>query len=368
MRTNSYRTHPLAIPSALAAVFGLLGQSSVVAHHSANALYEMDSDFEIAGEVTEVRWRNPHVRVVVQVTEDGATRDWELEGPPSTAMRGIPGDEVVKVGDSVRAAGRPGRGGRSLIFASNLLLEDGREIVFRGAPRWSDNIIGESDMSPTTPERGALREDASSGIFGVWFAKPGFDDDEEAGVWGGDIELTAAGAAVRDRYDPSTEDNPFISCTRGIPEIMTGFGPVEFTEQDYGVRLRFGEFDIVRPIMMGRDAEANRPPGSEGGTHGDVGYSVGHWEGGGTLVVRTTGMRYPYYDQTGLPQSPDAEIVERWTLAEQGNVLRYELTVNDPATFVRPAVQTKTWYWAPDRQIVPYNCDSTQAVRQAANR
>ena len=200
------------------------------------------------------------------------------------------------------------------------------------------------------PERGARRDDASSGIFGVWFAKPGFDDDEEAGIWGGDIELTAQGAAIRDQYAPSSDANPFISCTRGIPEIMTGFGPVEFSNRDDGILLRFGEFDIVRPIMMGPGAEADRPPKWEAGAHGDVGYSTGYWQDDNTLVVRTTGMSYPYYDQSGLPQSPDAEILERWTLADDGNALRYELTVIDPAAFARPVVQTKTWHWAPDRK------------------
>jgi hypothetical protein len=67
-------------------------------------------------------------------------------------------------------------------------------------------------------------------------------------------------------------------------------------------------------------------------------------------------MNFPYYDQSGLPPSPDAEIVERWTLADAGNALEYELTVIDPATFVKPVIQTKTWYWAPDRTVEPYNC------------
>jgi len=75
-------------------------------------------------------------------------------------------------------------------------------------------------------------------------------------------------------------------------------------------------------------------------------------------VVRITGMNFPYYDQSGLPQSPDAEIVERWTVADEGNRLLYELTVIDPASLVRPVVQTKTWRWAPDQEVHPYNCEN----------
>ena len=356
-----------AFASATGAAICLLGYSSAVAHHSANALYEMDGDFEIAGEVTEVRWRNPHILVTVRVAEEGETGDWVLEGSPAVAMRGVP-DGAIEVGDSIRAAGRPGRRGRQAIFASNLLLEDGREIVFSGTPRWTDNVIGESAVAALVAERRTQRGDGSSSIFGTWFARPGFDDDEEAGIWGGDIALTAEGTAIREQYDPAGGNNPFINCTRGIPEIMTGFGPVEFTDREYGVLLRFGEFDIVRPIMMGPDAEAGRPPKTAARPYGDVGYSTGHWDGDDTLVVRTTGMNFPFYDQSGLAQTPEAEIVERWTVTGDGSALRYELTVFDPATFVSPVVQTKTWNWAPDRQIEPYDCDYTEERGQVVSR
>ena len=349
----------LAITGVITAVIFLAEQSPVRAHHSANALYEMSSDFEIAGQVIGVRWGNPHVRVTVRVTEDSKAGDWILEGPPAVAVRGVPAD-AVEIGDSVRAAGRPGRRGRTAMFLSNLLLADGREILFRGtAPRWSDNTIGESDLSDVVAERGRLRDDASADIFGVWFAKPGFDGDVEAGIWGGDIELTPEAAAIRNAYDPSGDNNPFITCTRGVPEIFAGFGPLEFIDQGEQILFRFGEFDIARPIMMGADAEANRPPKSEVRPYGDVGYAAGHWEGD-TLVMRTTGINFPYYDQSGLRQSPDAELIERWTPTNGGNELRYELTIIDPATFVRPVVQTKTWYWAPDRTVEPYNCDPVQ--------
>ena len=361
MNTIVNTTNLLGIPAAICAAIGLLGHSTAGAHHSANALYEMDDDFEIAGEVTEVRWSNPHVRVVMQVVDEGEAQEWIVEGGASNMMkaRGVP-DGLVAVGDSVRAAGRPGRRGRTAIFATNLLLADGREVLMNAdaPPRWSDDIVGISvEMARETPRR----EDASSGIFAVWSAPPGFDGDVEAGVWGGDIELTAEGAAMRDGFDPTANDIPFLSCTRGIPEIMAGLGPLEFVDEGDRILFRFQEFDIVRPIMMGPDAEANRPPKSEVGAHGDVGYSTGHWEDS-TLVVRTTGMNYPYYDQTGLPQTSDAEIVERWTPMDEGNALRYELTVIDPATFVRPVVQAKTWHWAPDGEIEPYNCDPVQSL------
>ena len=356
MEMKVCRSSKVAIASAIAMAICLFGQSPAVAHHSFNALYEVDGDFEIAGEVTVVRWVNPHVRLTVQVSDDGQAKDWHVEAANASvfALRGVPGG-LIEVGDSIRVAGRPGKRGRAEVLASNILLKDGRELLVdeENPPRWTDNIIGGPDEQEKVVQR---REDASSGIFTVWSAEVGFEDDVEGGVWGGDFKLTAEGAAFRDQFDPAADDNPFINCIRGIPEIMVGFGPLEFVDQGDRILLRFEEFDIRRPIMMGPDAEANRPPKSAARPYGDVGYSTGHWEGDDTLVVRTTGMNFPYYEQSGLAQTSDAEIVERWTLADAGNALEYELTVTDPATFINPVIKRKTWHWAPDRRVEPYNC------------
>ena len=71
-------------------------------------------------------------------------------------------------------------------------------------------------------------------------------------------------------------------------------------------------------------------------------------------------MNFPYFDQSGLPQQPGAEIVERWTLINEGNQLHYELTVTDPEIFVKPVVQTKNWNWSGTQKVKPFDCDRTQ--------
>jgi len=337
------------------------GASEATAHHSSITFYDRSGDIEITGTVTRLAWANPHVRMMVRVRNDeGDDEDWVLEAADAAGLRrrGMP-KGVVKLGDRITAAGFPSTQGKRSIWTTNVLLADGREMLVYdySKVRWTGNSIGITSDTRTDPV--PRRNDPSPDIFGVWFSKAGFDGNVDAGVWGGDIELTSKGKAIHERYD-SSENNPFISCTRGIPEIMTGFGPVEFKNGDDRITLRFEEFDIVRPIMMGLDAEARRPPKSPPGEIGAVGYSAGYWDGDGALVVRTSGMNFPYYDQSGLPQSPDAEIVERWSLADHGNQLLYELTVFDPEHFVKPVRQTKTWRWAPDQKVHPYNCEQSQ--------
>ncbi len=359
--TKRERRTRAGIAGCLLAACGLAAGASAWAHHSSITLYDRDADIEITGVVKKLAWVNPHVRILVTVTdESGNEVDWMLEAADAAGLkrRGMP-KGVVQVGDTISAAGLPSKRGEPAIWTTNVLLADGREMLVYeySRSRWSDRNIGIGRDTEVAPAE--RRADESPDIFGVWFTTAGFEGNKDAGVWGGEIVLTEKGRAIQAAYDPGT-DNPFISCIRGIPEVMTGFGPLSFREDGDRIILHFEEFDIVRPIEMGPEAEARRPPKSAPAERGAVGYSAGYWDDAGSLVVKTTGMRFPFYDQSGLPQSDTAEITERWTLADEGNQLLYELTVVDPETFVKPVVQTKIWHWAPDHKVQPYNCDPDQ--------
>ncbi len=335
----------------------LVPSTITLAHHSSTTLYDRSDFIEVTGEVTEVHWANPHVRLKLLVQNGETAEEWLLEGADTVSMRrrGIPVD-LVNVGDIITAGGAPSSKGRKAVWTMNILLPDSREILlYRVAPRWTDNTIGESDKTEIVKER---RDDGSSDIFVTWIDEAGFIGDPDAGVWGGDIQLTPEALAFRKAYD-QTKNNPFVGCTRGVPELMAGFGPLEFVNEGNQIVLRNEEFDQIRHIMMGPDAEKNRPADFGDTPRGYVGYSAGQWEDQNTLVVRTTGMNFPFYDQSGLLQHADAEIVERWTLVDEGNELHYELTVHDPATFIKPVVQNKHWRWTGTSKIEPFNCDAS---------
>jgi hypothetical protein len=88
-----------------------------------------------------------------------------------------------------------------------------------------------------------------------------------------------------------------------------------------------------------------------------LGDSRGRWEGN-TLVVETTNLT----DQTsigangnGLRHSADMKIVERFTRTES-DVLKYEVTVDDPKTYTRPFTITIPLISPPAFQLLPYEC------------
>ena len=120
-----------------------------LAHHStvANpALYLAENLVELEGEIADVLWRNPHVRLRLRVTDDaGVEKLWELELGPAGTMslerRGITSD-FVRPGDRVRAAGFVSRWSRDSLGLLHLLLPDGREYIDGNRePRWSNQRL-----------------------------------------------------------------------------------------------------------------------------------------------------------------------------------------------------------------------------------
>ena len=79
------------------------------AHHSF-AKFDLQRSIEIEGEVTEVRWQNPHIQfTLVTHGADGAgSVVWLLEtNSPGILRRAGIDDGNVKVGDLVKVAGNP---------------------------------------------------------------------------------------------------------------------------------------------------------------------------------------------------------------------------------------------------------------------
>lgn len=330
----------------------LLLPFAAIGHHS-TAEYDRSVVMDFEGEVVRVLWRNPHVRLTIKTQhEDGSEEIWDLESGDVNSLdrRGIRRD-LVHVGDTVRVAGNPSTRRELNLSVTNVLLPNGTELLVRGnrQPRWSTDYIGDGDW--------IIDESKSAepeGIFRVWTAKgriiPEFVSNPP---------LTESARAAYATYDRMVDD-PALECIpTGMPRAMTSSGnvhPLEFVQADEDIHIRLEIFDIVRVIHMASDADPEQQP------YSSLGYSVGHWEGR-TLVVTTTRINWPYFDLNpiplqGVPQSEAVEMVERFTLSEDGNELVYDLAVTDPATFTEPvvAVSLITWRWQPGVEVEPYEC------------
>jgi hypothetical protein len=293
------------------------------AHHS-NAEYDRNAIQEIEGELTEVIWRNPHVRFTVRAPDaDGQLHDWELETSTVYVLGrlGLDGSRFPESG-TVRAAGWASRV-RPAMRVTNMLLPDGTEVLLAGADgnRWSDEYAGELvNASANRAERD---------IFRIWSA-------ENPGTFGqtieqSEIQLTDSAQA---NMDSGVEFDPCVP--QGMPTLMYNPLPIEFVERGDTIELRMTAFGVVRTIYMtdGMDDTMIAPS--------DLGYSVGR-RVGDTLEVRTTRISWPYFDDNGTPQTSNVQMLERFSLIDDKSRLTYHLTVIDPESFVEPIMAS--WEW-----------------------
>jgi hypothetical protein len=323
-----------------------------LAHHSPAGRFDTQSVMEVEGEITSVHWQSPHVEfTLAAVDETGASVTWALEGAaPSTLVRSGLGADTIEIGDRVRVAGWPPVTDKKEMFLQNVLLPTGEELLLwvTAQSRWSEQQANDfafwrqTEGDTSRPELGIFRVWSSSLALPLLFELSAGDASK--------YPLTAEAQAASREFARGGENLATQGCVpKGMPLIMEQPYPIEFRRDGNDILLRLEEYDVERRIFMDRigpEPDAERSP---------LGYSVGRWDGE-TLVVTTTQLNWPWFNQSGVPQSPEAVLVERFTPAEDGSRLSYELTATDPVNFTEPVTVGKQWLFLPDQEVRPYEC------------
>jgi len=315
--------------------------SAAAAHHS-HAEFA-DASQVLTGELVSVSWRNPHPGMTLKVSANGAEQIWTVQvlGNINGLRRnGITGD-IFTIGERVSITGQPSRRRPGLLLGTEVQFPDGTIAVI-GPDESTGQAVYRGRLAVAPSSGASAGETEPEGIFRVWLVADRFRNP--------DLPLRPAARAAKDAWDSVTDD-PQIGCKPlGMPGAMMSPHPIQFIAQGDDIVLRLEEWDAARTIHMSADADtADLVPGR-------MGYSVGHWEGN-TLVVTTTKIDYAFMDEHGTPQSPQAEVVERFSLSEDEHSLDYEATVTDPVTMTEPVVAfTTRWEWVPGETIQPYEC------------
>jgi Family of unknown function (DUF6152) len=323
-----------------------------LAHHSVSAIFDTGKVVETNGEITGVSWRNPHASFQLEVKDKGGTtKVWTVELTSLTNLRraGVEG-QLIRVGDQVRVAGNPARSSPNRLYAENILLADGEEVVLesRAKPRWSSRVLGRG--GPSGPGDASAPE---LGIFRVWSTprdEPLLLLEDVEPVFNYDrYPLTAAARSAVEHFD-RINDSPILNCVpKGMPTAMEQPYPMEFVRRGDDIVMRLEEYDASRVIHMAPGATDDNQPAS------NLGHSVGRWEGD-SLAVKTTRTTWPYFDVVGIPLSKHSEMLERFTPSKDGSRLDYTLTVTDSTTFTKPVTLSKFWVWYPQMKVEPYKC------------
>lgn len=328
----------------------LLWSAISFAHHSIPAIYDLADVRSLQGTITDVRWINPHVRVTLETkTDDGETESWDLEASATNMLQraGISRD-VLEVGSQITAHGPIARQGRKAMIAAVVDLPDGRGVTIFAPIAAAVGLIESSGVPDSAAGFVAARNSGALGrddLFRVWTLK------EKANVSALDngYPLTEKALAAIRNYDPIVDDPALLCEPPGVPVILDTPFPMAFVRQGNNIEMQYEEWDGRRTIHMGPiEIRADAEPSQ-------MGYSIGHFASG-TLTIETRNVAYPFFDDTGTPQSQQSQIVERYALINDNSEIVWRATITDPQNFREPVDIGGSLVWNPDEQIKPYNC------------
>ena len=327
------------------------------AHHSFSE-FDQSRTILISGTLTDYAWQNPHVKLKVEADLDGKTVTWDVECHSIGILSRAAFDpNTFKVGDKVSVAGTPSRATPNRMFATNVLLPSGREVVLAPGvpPHWQTTAA--PFAPPGAPPGAAAAEPPTKGLFKVWGSSFADPRGGPAGLWMGisPSSLTPAAKSALAAWDP-IHDTVARGCEpKGVPTIMEQPYGLAFEDHGATIALKLEEYDTLRTIHLSDGAAAPAAKSL-------LGYSVGRWDGS-TLVVTTTGISWRYISPDGLPLGPSARLEERFTPADDGKRLDYTVTITDADTFTKPAVLERFWVWSPTERVRPYECGQRQSTR-----
>src|SRR5262245_20480181 len=133
----------------------------------------------------------------------------------------------------------------------------------------------------------------------------------------------------------------------GVPEqLLTPAQPFYFVQTPKVVWMIWESDHMVRRVYMtDRHSETVKPSW--------FGESIGHYEGGDTLVIDTIGLqaKNSYLDWFRTPHSEKMHVVERFKLSADAKALDVLVKVEDPDTFNEPLYMARRWNKVPNQRL-----------------
>ena len=320
--------------------------TSAQAHHSLTAKYDVADIREITGILQSVKWINPHTEWVFSVENElGEAETWRAEGAAiNTLIRNGVSRDDLQIGGSITVIGPVSRFGRNEIIAAKAITSGKEYVLFPALANVLLEPPPESESTVTSAAGYELVIAKAPDLFRVWVPI----EFPATGIHPVALPLTDHARAAADAYDAIEDDLAADCIPAGMPSMLDQPYPVEFVDQGDRIMMRFEEWNGVRTIHMNDSA----PGGGRGTIFGD---STGRWDGD-TLVIETSGVDYPSYNDAGVPMTEDMRVTERYSPSADRLRMNWTATIVDPSVFTEPVSFGGWMAWSPDIEIREFGC------------
>ncbi len=340
------------------AALALLGlaiiSTQAFGHHSFSATFTDQRTSTIEGVVTNFSFRNPHILIYVDVTnEDGSVTGWITEGSAATSMRrqGWSAD-TVQAGEFVRITGDATHDGSPMTSLGSIHLinpETGAVVAEIGGDgnRYQPEI---ADSLPLTLEDGRPNLSSAWSSQGIRSARPGQFSS---------VPLNEAGLALQAEFDISTDPQVFCDPVGLVRQVITPH-PIRITQLDDRVIIEYEEFGGRREVFFDDRAQLRI------NTH--LGDSIARYEGN-ALVIESSNLLANQATNSGNRLTNDATVVETYTRADDaGNTrLNLNIRVSDPHHLSEDIVHDHPFADQGNYEFIENDCHSPLRERTAVH-
>ena len=320
---------------AIALAFGTITvMPNADAHHS-RAQFRLDELTPMKAKITRVRWSNPHVFYAGTVVNDkGVAEEWVFEGHSiSGLVRQGWSPNLIKVGDEVEVmVNRHRDASQRFALLDRVILANGKTYYSIGVPP-ADQVAKRPPIQP------------SKDFSGNWRYKfPGTAEEVRRRVLLGsggprpDLPYTAVAKAQVAKFDEKKA--PALTCEPiSMPAILMTVYEYKWIRHPDRIVIEKEQYtDMTRTIWLNRTT----PPA--GYKPNPMGFSVGHFEPDGTLVVETTRFSpVRWGNHPSVDSSEQKKIVERYKLIDGGMGMSLTYTQEDPVYFTGPVTASGTF-------------------------
>jgi len=336
----------------------LLASTPALAHHSITAKFDPAKPRTLKGLVTKLDWANPHVHILMDVTEGTKVTSWAIELESTLDLERSGWNlNTVKPGDALTVQGTVARDGSPQLWGNSVMTAAGKRVLdmsaaakaallptpnlpARATPRWPD---GKPRLGPPPGEKGYWGKPSSTILVqtganvqtdGNGLLRNIADVDKVAPFqkWARDV--------FEYRQRNFLKDDPmFLFCKPP--------GAVRQFQMPYGVQFledkTFGRIFLVEGggnhiwhfiYTDGRAQKGDLRGNDDNPLY--YGNAKGTWEGDTFVVDSKTFNEKFWFSNGGLPHSEQLHLIERFTRTDF-NTLKYEVTIDDPGAY------TKTW-------------------------